>query len=408
MNIPFDSTVSFLKEGYPFVSSRCDEIGADLFTSRLLMQPVTFLRGAEAAGIFYDDDRFTRQGAMPPTVQHLLQDKGSVQSLDGAAHHERKQVFLTLMGREAMDRLGDIFDEEWGTVLHNRPGPRCIVVHGFAREVLTRTVVRWAGIPMEMTDVPRLRDDLGLMVDKAGRFDPLNLYAQWRRRGTEKWAKALISETRNGLINPPSDTALSVFARHRDSDGNFLPADVAAVELINILRPTVALDRFIVFAATAFHRYPQWRSAFAAGDESDLEPFVQEVRRFYPYFPVVPGRVAKPFDWRGHRFDKGDWVILDLYGTCHDPRIFEDPDSFRPERFRGFSWEEHPNGLIAQGAGRHEDNHRCPGEWSTVELLKRSVRALANADFDVPVQDLTIPLNQFPTLPRSGFAVHVM
>lgn len=406
MRAPIDSTVPFLQEGYPFVSSRCDELGTDLFTSRLLLRPVTFLRGAEAAAIFYDDDRFTRQGAMPPTVQHLLQDKGSVQALDGAAHHERKELFLSLMSREAMDRLGDIFDEEWDAVLHSRPGPRRIVVHGFAREVLTRSVCRWSGIPLEVTDVPRLRDDLGMMVDNAGRFDPRNLYAQWRRRGTEKWAKALIAETRRGIVDPPRGSALSAFARHRESDGSLLSPEVAAVELINILRPMVALDRFIVFAATALHTYPQWRETFASGDESDLEPFVQEVRRFYPFFPVVPGRVATAFEWRGHDFAQGDWVILDLYGTCHDSRIFEDPDSFRPERFRGFRWEEQPNGLIAQGAGRHQENHRCPGEWSTVELLKRSVRALAAADFDVPVQDLTIPLDQFPTLPRSGFLVH--
>jgi fatty-acid peroxygenase len=33
---------------------------------------------------------------------------------------------------------------------------------------------------------------------------------------------------------------------------------------------------------------------------------VQEVRRFYPFFPFVSGRVLTEFAWRGHRFARGD------------------------------------------------------------------------------------------------------
>lgn len=87
------------------------------------------------------------------------------------------------------------------------------------------------------------------------------------------------------------------------------------MELINILRPTLAVARFVPFAAVALEQHPQWRRIFADGDHSDLEPFVQEVRRFFPFFPAVPGRVREPFEWRRHHFREGDWVILDLYGT---------------------------------------------------------------------------------------------
>ncbi|WP_119932630.1 hypothetical protein [Kocuria sp. CPCC 104605] len=59
--------------------------------------------------------------------------------------------------------------------------------------------------------------------------------------------------------------------------------------------------------------------------------------------------------------------------------------------------------MIAQGAGRHEDDHRCPGEWATVELLKRAVRLLATTDYEVPPQDLSIRLNRLPAIPRSRF-----
>lgn len=108
---PFDSTASFLNEGYAFVSSRCDTWDTDLFTTRLFLQPTTFIRGEEAAGLFYAGDRFAREAAVPPSVQHLLQDKGSVQVLDAGVHHRRKQAFLSLLGEDAMSGLGEIFDE---------------------------------------------------------------------------------------------------------------------------------------------------------------------------------------------------------------------------------------------------------------------------------------------------------
>lgn len=403
---PFDSTIPFLKEGYPFISNRCDAVGKDVFTSRLaLVVPVTFMRGAEAAEKFYGEDRFTRVHAMPPTIQHLLQDKGSVQALDGEAHRVRKQAFMSLMSPEAMNRLGDIFEDEWHSVEERWLRKGRIKLHDMVREILTRAACRWSDVPLPEEDVQRVTHELSLMIDQVARFGPRNWYAQLRRRGTESWAAEKIQQVRDGKLHPAEGTALEVFAHHRDVDGELLSPEVAAVELINILRPLLALSRFIVFAAVALHEYPQWRDTFASGDVDDVEPFVQEVRRFYPFFPAVPGRVKDQFRWNNHQFGKGDMVVLDLYGTCHDPRLFEDPDSFQPERFRGWSWDENPYDLIAQGAGKHETSHRCPGEWSTVELMKRAVVIMSKAKYDVPMQDLTVPLSRFPSLPRSGFVI---
>ena len=399
----FDSTLPFLREGYPFISSRCDEWETDLFTTRIALRPVTFIRGEEAARLFYDGERFTREAAMPAGIQHLLQDKESVQALDGDEHRWRKRAFLTLMDEESVRRQGEVFDEEWDDAWSRLPRRRTTVLHEFARAVLTAAACRWAGIPREEVDLQRLTRELGLMIDRVAHVGPTSWHARWRRRGTESWAASLVEKVRAGRLDPPAGSALAVLSSQTDTSGELLSSQTAAVEVINILRPTLAVARFVVFAAAALHQEPGWRRTFAQGAESDLVPFAQEVRRFYPFFPAVPGRARRRFGWRGHRFEQGDWVILDLYGTCHDARLWEDPDTFRPERFRGFRWEEQPNALIAQGAGHHSDDHRCPGEWSTVELLVRAVRRLASADLQVPAQDLSIPLNRFPALPRSGF-----
>jgi fatty-acid peroxygenase len=173
---------------------------------------------------------------------------------------------------------------------------------------------------------------------------------------------------------------------------------------LNVLRPTVAVGRFIVFAAHALHENPQWAEHFAAGDEEDLEGFVQEVRRYYPFFPVIGGRVRHPFIWRGHAFKTNDWVLLDLYGTDHDQGVWRQPHEFRPERFR--AWQGDPNSLIPQGGGPYDTGHRCPGEGITIALMTQAVRMLTlEMSYSVPPQDLAIRLDRMPALPNGGFVV---
>ena len=44
----FDSTGAFLKDGYGFVSRRCDALGADAFRTRIMLRKVTCMRGPDA------------------------------------------------------------------------------------------------------------------------------------------------------------------------------------------------------------------------------------------------------------------------------------------------------------------------------------------------------------------------
>lgn len=224
------------------------------------------------------------------------------------------------------------------------------------------------------------------------------------RQRTERWIRSIIEAVRSRELEVPEGSAAHVIAWHRDPDGDLLSPTTAAVELINVLRPTVAVARFVTFAALALHDHPEWRRRFEAGEDDDLEPFVQEVRRFYPFFPFIGGRVMNEFDWRDHRFTKGTWTLLDLYGTNHDPRIWGDPEVFRPERFRG--WVGNAFQLIPQGGGDHLTGHRCPGEWPTIALMKRVVHLLTTAmRYDVPEQDLRIDLSRMPAVPESRFVI---
>lgn len=244
------------------------------------------------------------------------------------------------------------------------------------------------------------------MIDGAGNVFRRTVQGLVLRSRTEHWARKLIEDVRAGRFNPPPESPLAVIARHRDRDERPLPVDIAANELINNLRPVVAVARFIVFGALAMQEFPEWRPRIATGDDATLTAFAQEVRRCYPFFTAVGGRVIDAFDWRGLHFDEGTWVLFDMYGTNHHPAIWPEPQRFRPERFA--QWQSDGFDLVAQGAGDYLTGHRCPGEAMTVDLVKSALHLLASeVVYAVPRQDLTISLSRMPTMPASRFQIDV-
>lgn len=399
-----DGTLALFSEGYLFVSNRCRRFRSDVFETRLMLRRAVCMLGSEAAEVFYGGDRFTRRGALPRTTLWLLQDKGSVQQLDGPAHRARKRMFMSLMTPGAIRRLGELAEEEWTIRLRRWEGMRRIVLLDEVHAILCRAVCRWVGLRVPDRQADRLTREMGAMIDGAGSVGPKSWRGLLLRARTERWARGLIGRIRAGGAEVEEGGAAHVIAWHREPDGTLLDLESAAVELINVLRPTVAVARFVAFAAHALHEHPDCRRELAGGDDGRLEMFVQEVRRFYPFFPLVGGRVRGAFDWRGHRFAGGDWVIFDLYGTNHDPRLWDEPDAFRPDRFR--DWDGGAFDFVPQGAGDFHTGHRCPGEWIAIELVKVAVRRLVSGmRYRVPEQDLRIDLRKMPAFPESRFVI---
>jgi len=308
------------------------------------------------------------------------------------------------MDAAGIGRAISIFRAEWQAALAR--APRRVRLHDLAREALARTAILWCGLPLDKADPKRRTAELAAMIEGAGGFGPGHLRARLMRRRCERWAQRVIESIRAGELPVAEGLPAARIALHRDLSGAGLSPEVAAVELINLLRPIVAVARFITFAGHALEVHRKAVEHLPAGvPDGDVEAFVQEVRRYYPFFPMVGGRVLEPFSWKGHGFHIGDWVLLDLYGTNHHPEAWRDPEIFDPQRFRG--WQGDAYGFIPQGGGGFVTGHRCPGEWLTIGLVVEAVRQLLAMDYAVPEQDLHIAMNRFPALPASGFVMEL-
>ncbi|MFM9632321.1 cytochrome P450 [Streptomyces galilaeus] len=398
-----DSSLALLAKGYGWLPDRRRRSASPVVRARLMGQHAVALHGPEAVRFFYDERHVKRETALPGPVLSTLFGHGAVHTLDGQAHRTRKHMFLSLLtGPQAVAGVVEQVSKVWDEAVPSWPGRPSVVLFDEVSRILTRGVCRWAGLPLD--DVDRVARDMVAMVDGFATPGPRHWRARRARARSEAWLGRLVEEVRDGETDAPAGSALDVVVRHRDADGRPLDPHTAAVELLNIVRPTVAVCWFVAYAAHALHRGPRGlRERLREDDAAYAVAFAHELRRFYPFAPFLGGRAVTDLEWQGEPIPSGTLILLDLYGQNHDPDLWADPYTFEPGRFLDRPPER--DELIPQGGGDRATGHRCPGEDITIALLAALGPRLARLDYTVPHQDLRIPLDRLPSRVRSGFVI---
>lgn len=404
----FDHTLAWLADPYRFIARGCAALGADAFQTRLLLRPTICMSGPLAAELFYDERRFVRGGAAPEPLLATLWGRDGVQGLDGNEHRVRKALLVGLTGAEAVRTLVAIAGEEWdraaaGWVAARHP----VTLYRAVQPLLARAACRWAGVPLPEAEVERRTRQLVALFDEAAAGPVAHLRARWARSRAEAWLMALVEDARAGRTTLPPGCAAQVIAAYRDLEGRPLAAHTAAVELLNLLRPVVAVSVWISFVAHALQRFPAWRATLASPDGENLAPaFIDEIRRHYPFFPAIAARVREDFDWCGLHFPAGRRVLLDVFGTHHDPRIWREPQAFLPERWLGR--RPGPYEFLPQGGGDVAGGHRCPGEDLTAQLMRLTLQRLLRMRVIVPPQVMALKMSRLPAVPVDGIRLRVL
>lgn len=90
-----------------------------------------------------------------------------------------------------------------------------------------------------------------------------------------------------------------------------------------------------------------------------VEGIIKETLRWHPVAPLgVPHTFDEDITYKGYLMPKGTIVIPSVWWFLHDPEVYEDPDSFEPERYLSPRHEPEPN-TAAFGFGRR----LCPGRF---------------------------------------------
>jgi fatty-acid peroxygenase len=381
------------RHGYRAVErERARRGGPDDFPASMLGRRAAVLRSDEGVRAFYDATLVRRADAVPAPLKNLLFGRGAVHGLDDDPHAARKDLLRGLLGepdhaslvRAAADDL-ERRSRGWHT--------GGVTVHGECVEAYGVAALSWAGLLVPPGPAIRLSHELARIVDGFGGAVPAYPRAWLARLGTDRWFRARVEDVRQGRAATRSGSALGVLAAAP------LPARVAAVELGNLVRPTVAVSWLATDAALELARRPEWRERLATDEVGrDHVAFAQEVRRLTPFVPVLAGRLRRDAELAGVRLREGDRLVLDVRGVSLDPARWTAPESFDPDRFR--EWSPGPFDLVPQGGG-DVSGHRCPGESLTIRLLAETARVLARARFRVEGA-AGLDLSRIPTLPGRG------
>lgn len=415
-----DRSLDFLRSGYLFASRTRRRAGVAPDSTapvrtRLLGRPALLVRGVEGVRHFYDDEQVRRDGAMPAFIRVPLFGSGAVHGLDGRAHSTRKNVladlayddgrvadFAALVAEELEQMVAGWSRSGAGNVYHDTT-----LAYG-------RAAFRWADLPMRPHQADSVARRMARLLDSFGR--PASNPLAWLERARlDRWATRLVRRTRSGDLRAGEDSVLSVLADMKDDQGRLVDAHTAAVELQNLTRPTVAVARFAAFAAVALVEHPRWaeriRDASAeAGRLTDIPEavaFAQEVRRLYPFVPMLPATAVTDIEVQGCPVRSGERLLLDIPGTNTDPEEWPDAGTFDPSRFLDVADAEALPAFIPQGGAGVRTGHRCPGEKIAVTALSTTVAALCRPGVEISgdTEDMTFPWTAMLTRPATGVRV---
>jgi fatty-acid peroxygenase len=409
-----DCAPALLREGYTFISTRCRRFGTDLFRARLMGTRAVCIHGAAAAELFHGEPRLKRGAPIPRRLVTSFFGTAGLPSPGAEAHRGRRSPFLSLMRSGAIAALMDAMAREWRSAVRQWERASSIVLLDEVQRLSMAAACSWVGVPLAAHDVPRRARDCAAMIDGFGGMGPRLWRAKLAGWRTKSWLASAVARVRKGRPSLAAGTALNALSRQLDLQARPLDARIAAAELIDVIRPTVAVSWYVAFAALALDDHPEERDRLrreptgnGIGVGLRADAFMQEVRRFYPFTPFLAARVAAPFSWKGHLFEPGTLVLLDVYGTDHDPRCWEAPDEFRAERFD----EGEPYGLAEEWGAVHRGadestvaGHPGAGEWITMHSLALALHFLTRAmTYElVPGQDLRFSLARIPARPASG------
>jgi cytochrome P450 len=365
------------------------------FTMRLPMMPPMVA--------ITEPDQIKQVYTAPPDVLHPgegarvlepLVGRHSVILLDEDAHMEQRKLMLPAFHGERMERLTDLVAEvteeevaQWGgeeielyprlqtltleiilrAVFGLDPGPRLDAL----RDQLARLL---AFGDKSMTMLP---EPPGWLLRLTNRVGPVKGFLDTRNEVDRLLFEQVAERRREG---GDREDVLSMLLAATHEDGSPMSDQELRDELMTLLaagHETTAST--LAWAFERLAREPHVRSTLvdevdAGSDDAYLTATIHETLRARPVLPnTEPRFVKKPIEVGGWSYPTGCCLVANGYLLHHDPDVYPDPYSFKPERFLDsppgtYTW-------IPFGGGRR----RCLGAGFAMLEMKIVLPAVLRA-----------------------------
>jgi cytochrome P450 len=411
-------TVAFHRDPLEFLRRAQQEFG-DVFQVRLLTARPTFVVAApEAAGSLLDSDPERAHAGEARRAVLPFASSRSVFGGDADAHHAARARIAPAFApeviesrREAIAAIAERHAADWPTGIPFRLLSR---LRTLCDEVFVRLVlgVRDEEIAVELTAAigRMLRTPGNPPVTLPGKGDGLMgelghaLFEQRQAPVLAALSRAVEARRGEGIDNSDEVDVLGCMVA-ADAD---LTTEQIVDELISLLMaaqepPAIALTWIL----DRLGREPELAESFVADSRSSrADAIVRETLRLRPPASGSLRRLLEPMQVGGRELPAGATVLVPTSLLHHDPRGFDDPERFEPERWLGDSTPSWPFFPFGGGA------RRCVGEPLAHAEIETVVPAVLRALKLTPlapepermVQRATVLVPQRSLLVRAGRA----
>src|SRR5664279_588124 len=344
-------TLAFASNPFAFIHQRRARFG-DVFRTSILGKPTVFIAGPTRAGIWLDETKVQREGAMPANLMALFGGHPDiVPLLDGEAHAERKRSLLAAFSGEAiagyLPGLQGRIEKLLAKWIAQGEGPVTAELKTLAIESLAGAIFGLEPGP----ELARLLADNAILA-KAFVALPIGLPGTAYTKGLQARDRilALLGEIAQRHIgSPPArPDGLSRILAAAKSAGAPIDAQTAAREMHHFLLAGMIVYAELAATLRALHEHPgeceRLRAEVLANAPAGpvgpaqlrampyLMQVVDEVKRTCPNVPMSFGRAKSAIDVAGYTIPQGYLVMMAVHESNLDP-IFTAPEKFDPERF---------------------------------------------------------------------------
>lgn len=371
----------------------CGRLGRDRYA---------YLIGPEAnALVFAHDEWFSFAEAMAALVP--VDGPTSVVVSDGDDHARRRGALRPSLAPRSVDGYLAVMTRSADEAVASlRPG-EAVDAYALFRAAIRRSTLRALFGDAMAADADALGEALQPLLDLVDQLP--QLVAVQRRLRLGRWRRAMraraevdayvharIAEARRG--EAVAGSTLELLVNGRDGEGSGLREDEIRDQVVTLIAAGYETTSAAMgWAAYLLATHPQWQERArtevreVVGDRVPtpaevkalpvVGAIVAETLRLYPPAAVSARHVVTPFEFAGARIEPGTTVLYSPYATHRDPRVWDAPEEFRPERWLADE-RPAPEAYLPFGGG----GHRCLGSGlATVELTVMVARLVARGSF---------------------------
>jgi cytochrome P450 len=274
-------------------------------------------------------------------LQPVLGSRG-VLVLDEDDHMSTRKRLLPPFHGDAIKRYEQVIREETEKRIEGWPIGKTIRMDRETRAITLEVIIRTVFGAGDSRQLAELRKALGRITHVTfirslwyvapwlAVLPPWRGYSRAIRRANELLSE-LIAERRAAPDLGERDDVLSLLIRGGEADEAWLRDQVMNLLAAGHETTTTGL----AWAMELLARHPDVRTKARAGDDAYLDAVITETLRIRPVIPGATRRLTEPATNGPYRIPAGV-TLLPMASSVHmDPRVYEEPEVFNPDRFVG-------------------------------------------------------------------------